>query len=319
MTALETHSTAWHAERATGIGGSDIPVLLGLSNYASPFSLWARKVGLIPPDDDPGVEMAERREAGLLMEPVIAKLFERRTGLRVAGEQMMIRRPDRPEFRATLDGLVVESAASELDAALGNLQIKFDARRPFDEVPLAMRAQCIWEAGVGGYERSWLAVMHSYNTFRVYEIPFDPLDWDHMVAKASEFWACVQSNTPPPLDGSDATAETIAAIWPTHVKNTTIDLSGLASAFDGLQELKAEQKRVTELVDAHQAVIAWHAQDAETITVHGVPRYTYRAQSRTGFDRDALEAAHPELDLDPFTTTTTFRVLRAVTPKKEKK
>src|SRR5689334_22139628 len=67
----ELHSAEWHAERRKGIGGSDIPVLLGLSKYASPYSLWAEKIGQVPPDESD--DEAERFVIAHAMEPVLAR------------------------------------------------------------------------------------------------------------------------------------------------------------------------------------------------------------------------------------------------------
>ena len=44
--------TEWHDWRRQGVGGSDIPGLIGLSRYASPTSLYYEKLGLLEPSDE---------------------------------------------------------------------------------------------------------------------------------------------------------------------------------------------------------------------------------------------------------------------------
>ena len=63
MKALRVASTVglsrdeWLAIRRTGIGSSDIAGVLGLSPWASPYTVWADKRGRVPP-----VEQTEAME-----------------------------------------------------------------------------------------------------------------------------------------------------------------------------------------------------------------------------------------------------------------
>ncbi len=43
----ETGSAEWARHRKSGIGGSDIGVILGLNEYKSAYQLWAERIGLI--------------------------------------------------------------------------------------------------------------------------------------------------------------------------------------------------------------------------------------------------------------------------------
>ena len=46
---LEQQSEKWLEERKSRIGSSDIPIILGISPYKTPYQLWEQKVGLAPP------------------------------------------------------------------------------------------------------------------------------------------------------------------------------------------------------------------------------------------------------------------------------
>src|SRR5690606_13226120 len=52
----------WYELRRTGVTASEIPVILGLSRWDSPWSLWHRKRGLI--DDDTAGESAAWGQIG---------------------------------------------------------------------------------------------------------------------------------------------------------------------------------------------------------------------------------------------------------------
>lgn len=316
MTAVETHSQQWHEIRASGVGGSEVAGLLGLSRYASPWSLWAEKTGLIPAEHEDN----ERLEFGREAEPYLAAMFHRRTGLHVAGQQMMVRHPEHGFARATLDGLVFAPIPEEhvpfgpRSDALGIVQFKTWATRGWpDGIPPAIRAQTIWEMACAGLRHAWVGVLFSTFRFEVFELPWDDdveADWQFMLAAATEFWRHVEDGTPPPVDGSDATADAIAHLWPTETPDKAID------ADPTLAEILARRAAIKARVSADEKVLkgldnelASLIGDAETIRIDGAPAFTYRAQSRTTVDRAALEAEHPAIAA-AFTRISTYRVLR---------
>jgi putative phage-type endonuclease len=318
---IDTHSPEWHAERATGIGSSDIAAILGLSRYGSAWSVWAEKAGLIPGDDR---EDTERLATGRLMEPVLAELFRRRTGLHVAGEQTMLRAKDRPWMRGTVDGFVVvgDDPETSIDDALGVIEFKTDARNNWaDGIPANYRAQAIWLAGISGMNHAWIGVMFSRFQFETFELAWTAdvaEDWEFMVDAANRFWHDhVLTGTPPPVDGSDATADAIGKVWPNHLPDSIHEASAdLAAVLRSRAEIKARMtadKKVVDQLDNELAVIV---ADAELIAVDGVPAWSYKSQERRTVDAKALRSAHPELDLEPYTNVSTFRVLRPVKEKK---
>ena len=76
-----TERETWLAWRRAGIGGSDVAGILGLSPWASAYSVWVSKVTELVDEDN------ERFEFGRRAEPMLAEWFHDRTGLFVAGEQ----------------------------------------------------------------------------------------------------------------------------------------------------------------------------------------------------------------------------------------
>jgi predicted phage-related endonuclease len=82
----------WLDWRRTRVGGSDVSAILGISNYGSPWSVWAEKVGLI--GDEPSDELME---AGRWLEHAIAPWFSDRTGLHVIGTQAVVEAADDPD------------------------------------------------------------------------------------------------------------------------------------------------------------------------------------------------------------------------------
>lgn len=74
---LNQRSDEWLKWRALGITATDIPVILGLSPYKTPWQLWAEKTGRINPPDLSGNPNIQR---GIALEDKARQLAEARYG-----------------------------------------------------------------------------------------------------------------------------------------------------------------------------------------------------------------------------------------------
>lgn len=98
----------WRECRTTGIGGSDVSGIFGLSKWATPFHVWVNKTD--PPHDDTVTEGP--RHWGNLLEPVVRDEFARLTNLTVTvpGTLRSVRWP---WMTCNLDGLVSDGCIYE--------------------------------------------------------------------------------------------------------------------------------------------------------------------------------------------------------------
>lgn len=293
--------TEWHEWRRHGIGGSDIPALMGWAGkYGSPVSVWADKVGLLPPSDT-----SERQQIGKDFEAPLAASFNRATGLYIGGEQMWCIDQNASHRRCTLDGLVFESPTSEdATAAVGAWECKTDAGwqvwEHADNVPQRIKAQSVWNAGVTNMPGTWLTVMHG--SFRIEHIwiPFDPILWEQMAREADRFWTTyVVTGDMPPADDSDATKDALDAIWPDHIPGQTADID--PELIDRWQTAAAIRRGAEKAEKALKNMIAMALGAAEIGQAHDLPLVTYRTQA--GRKRTCPECGHTQQG-DP------FRVLR---------
>lgn len=303
----------WLQWRRGGIGASDIAAILGISPWNSPWSLWADKCGLVVDDHE-----TDEMIAGRWLELAVGPWFADVTGLTVAGEQAMITHGLYAWARATLDGLVFEGGAEDLNfgAALGGLEIKTtQPGRRWDVIPEHYQAQGQWQMFCANMERVWFAVLHG-RRLEVYELERDQADIDLMAERAEAWWQRhVIDGEAPPVDGSDATLRALAALYPDHEPGLAADITDVAAAVADLEAARAAKKAAEAAEKAAKAVL-WHALgDAEVGEVGGRPAVTLRTQERRGIDLDALRLSHPRA-IRRFTTTTTTRVLR-VAKKKE--
>ena len=75
LTCISTRSMsrqAWLAERRKTIGGSDAAGIVGLSRYATPYTVWADKTGRLPEQED-----NEAMRQGRDLEEYVAKRWAR--------------------------------------------------------------------------------------------------------------------------------------------------------------------------------------------------------------------------------------------------
>ena len=69
---MEQRSDNWLAWRSKGIGGSDAPIVMGVSPYKTPYQLWEEKTGRKKPDD----QSNWATERGNRLEPIARAKYE---------------------------------------------------------------------------------------------------------------------------------------------------------------------------------------------------------------------------------------------------
>src|SRR5688500_4639250 len=95
----------WLEERKNGIGGSEAPIVLGVSKFATPLDLFTEKLGLRPEPIQ-----TERMKWGLRLERAIVEAYADETGreVRTFEPYTLIRSKKNPFMFTTLDALVID-------------------------------------------------------------------------------------------------------------------------------------------------------------------------------------------------------------------
>ena len=310
----------WLEWRRNGIGASDVAGILGLSQWASPWSVWADKVGLSEPEDP-----TDAMQWGLYAERAVGPWFQDRTGLIVAGEQTWCSHPEHDWMRCTVDGFVFESDADYIDRAvcdaIGVLEIKTtgdSADSWAEQIPTHYQCQAQWQMAVTGLDRVWFAVLHApfgRVRFEVYELERDEADIATLIDTAGAFWRDhVLTGTPPPSDGKEATTRALGEAWDdTTDEAVELDDRIVAALLPKLTEIKQAIKELeadkAEMENEIKAALADH----ELGTVDGW-KVSWKSQTRTSIDTKPLRAEMPEV-AEKFTNESTTRVLRITQPK----
>lgn len=274
----------WLAARRLGIGGSDIAAVLGMSPFASPYSLWAEKTGR-----QDGPDETEPMLWGRLLESAIAAEFARRTGLEVRDRGVMFVRADDPTARVTVDGLAAESDGGE---PLGVVEVKVTGVVPWSEPPDHYQLQCQWAMFVCGLDHAWLVALHGGRHMRIHELSADVGLQAELYAAAKEFWRFVETDRPPPVDASPATTATLRDMYPGGFDEQVELESGVVTELRAIRtQIKALADRESELANRIKETMGDH----ETGTVDGVPAVRWSSFVTARIDTTALKAEQPEV------------------------
>jgi putative phage-type endonuclease len=208
------------ALRRTGITGTDISAILGLSKFRSAMDVYLDKVGEALP-----VVETEDMLRGQFLEDGLRRWYAAKVGAFHIREPGTVRHEDRPLIMATPDGLALfDRGPGEPERRA--LEIK--APGPYaeggwgepgtDEVPPAYLVQGIWEMAVLDVEQVDFAALLS-GELRIYHVKRDRSLEADLFARAESWWMHhVVAGIQPEPSGSERDLRWIAERYPTHTK-----------------------------------------------------------------------------------------------------
>ena len=299
----------WLDYRRTGIGGSDAATVAGLNPHCSLYTLYNDKLGLIPAKED-----NEAMRQGRDFEDYVARRWIEATGKKVRRNCHMWRSDERPFMLADIDRKVVGENAG-LECKTTSAYNKADLEG--GEVPLTYYVQCQHYMAVMGFDRMYLAVLVLGVWFYHFVIERDEGEIASLIEQEQAFWRLVETNSPPPVDGSDSTADALAAIYPTETVAGRVQLTGKAAALIGdIEAMKKEQDALKESINRAKATIMQEIGEAEGGQCDGW-RVSWKAQTRSSIDGAALKRDYPEI-YKQYSKQTTSRVFRLTKVKEDK-
>ena len=95
----------WLDYRRGGIGGSDVSIIFGVSNFRTNRDLYYDKVGIKPVRDYEDTTWLQKK-MGHVLEDLVAEVFAKKTGLEVFEVKKMFSHPLYPFMRADVDRFV---------------------------------------------------------------------------------------------------------------------------------------------------------------------------------------------------------------------
>ena len=272
---MSSDRAEWLDWRRGGIGSSDIAAIIGLSPWATAYSVWAEKTGRLDnhDNDDTVKEFGRRAEA------MIGPWFADLTGLNASDWQHRAEHPTWPTARCTADALVYEPTNScGQQLLVGALEMKSTGwQRDWDEIPDHYDAQVQWQLEVLDLDHAWIAALHG-RRLAVYPIARRRDEGAWLLDTARRFWEDhVQADLPPAVDGSWATSQALAG---QHRTAGEVDITDHLDTIRRYVQARAEAGAAKKHADALANEIKAALGDQDTGLVHGREAVTYRARTR---------------------------------------
>jgi putative phage-type endonuclease len=185
----------WHEWRRQGIGGSDAPVVMGVSPWTTPHQLWQEKVyGSLEREDNSAMKR------GRELEEFARQEFEKEVGTLVIPEYIV--HPKLNWMRASLDGI-------DLDREI-IVEIKCPNKEDHEKALKKMVPEKYWpqvqhQMEVAGVDHMYY---YSFDGLKgvVVEVKKDQAYVDSLLEKEAKFWDMVLKKTPPELTDRDYVA-----------------------------------------------------------------------------------------------------------------
>lgn len=279
----------WLEYRKLGIGGSDASVVCGINRYKSPVELWLDKTNQIPAQ-----EAGEAAYWGTQLEPFVRAEFTKRTGIEVIHKTELLQSEEYPFMLANLDGEceVPDYGTCVFEAKTASA---YKAGEWEDTIPDEYMCQIQHYMAVTGYRGAYIAVLIGGNTFRWKFVERDEELISMLIELETAFWNHVQDCTPPPLDGSDASAKFLSQRFPSSTPMSHIALPDAAAALlTEYDEACAQLEIVTEKKQKAENLLKEMMGDNEVGTAGGRV-VTWKSVSQERLDRKTLKAEHPAL------------------------
>lgn len=286
----------WLEARRTGIGASEIAGVCGESRWMSPYSVWARKTGRLPEQDE-----TEPMLWGKLLEPVVLAEYARRTGRGAERHGKLIRSKAHPWAIASLDGFTWTDPSVRWP-----LEIKTASAYVTDEweegPPPAYYLQIQHQLLVTGAPKATSACLLGGQRFVWCDVERDAIAINRIIAKGSEMWSRIERDEPPPVDGHVATLEALSYVFPRDNGETVLlpfDMLEVAHEYDAAkQRAKEIEKQIDDLRARIESALGHHTRG---VLPDGTG-WTWTHQTRSAYTVPASEC----------------RVMRRVKPKKNR-
>ncbi len=300
----------WLDHRRHSIGGSDAAALVGMNPYATPYSVWADKLGMTPPPEE-----NEAMRLGHDLEDYVAKRFQEAAGKRVRRENNIITNPDYPYAHANVDRLLIgEDAGLECKTTSSFLNMR---KCKSGDFPDNYYVQCVHYMMVTGAQRWYLAVLAlgQGSGFYYFVIDRDEEEIAALAKAEKEFWSNVTTKTPPLADGMKATSEAIKVMFP-ESSDKSVDLFGYDSEMERYMALTRQIKELEVQKEESANILKAFLEDAERGESEKY-KILYKTQIRQSFDLKKFAAEHSDIDLSLYYKYSSARPFKVVEKNKE--
>lgn len=300
ISTLNMPHDEWLAHRQKSIGGSDASSIIGLNPYSSPYTVWADKLGKIPPKED-----NEAMRQGRDLEFYVAERFCEATGKKVRRENFILINPDYPFAHANVDRMVIGEDAGLECKTTSALNMKNFKNGAF---PDTYYVQCVHYMMVTGCKKWYLAVLVLNKEFMVFEIERDEEEIEALAKSEADFWKLVESRTAPMADGASSTTNTISVLYP-ESSDDSVSLLAYEAELQQYIALSAQIKELEKLKDEMANKVKAFLGEAGKGETDNY-KVTWASSSRSTFDSKRFASDHKDIDLSEYYKTSSYRTFK---------
>lgn len=277
----------WLAERAKGIGSSEVGAVMGVSGFDTPYTVWLRKTGrVLPSAESPLMKIGHVFEGG------VAALFADATGAVIddatAADFLCVNDAE-PFARASPDRFAYMPGGGRIIVECKTTQKSVSG----DALPFSWFAQVQYQMYCAGMDRAAIAWLSRGRDFGFEFVGKDDAFTAYMLDVLREFWSksIVGDEPPAPISNADAIAR-----YPVGGAGAVEADAETAAALSALRAARQRMKEAEAEADDAEATIRAFMGDRDILTVGGDVVVTWKAtKPRETLDSAALKKAEPEL------------------------
>lgn len=279
-------------ERLGYIGASDAAAVLGLSRWSTPLEVWAEKTGQVPPKD-----LSENLavEVGTELEDLVAKLFSKRTGLKVRRANETRIHKVHPFLAANLDRLIEGTdEILECKTASGWKAKEWEG----EDIPQEYVIQVMHQLSVTGKRRGHIACLIGGNAdFRYKVVERDEQAIKAMVEKEVYFWKTFVEPRVMPTTITKNDSDILGQLFPMGADEEPVQLGEEADRLlDLLEGYEADAKALEGQIDQTKNEVRALLQDKQ-VGVTGRWKVTWRDVVSRRIETARMKKEAPELYL----------------------
>lgn len=282
-------------ERQLYIGCSEFGAVLGIDKYKTPLDIYNTKLGLVP-----AFEGNNHTLRGQRMERIAAELYTELTGNKLRRQSKAFIHPAHPFIVGHIDRIV---EGKKQIAEIKCPSVAAYRRIQREGLPDSMICQMQGYLGLSGYE-SGVFIIFCADQMDVlsFEVEFDQDVYSATIKAAADLWVNhIEPQIPPTVNDADKPQ---IEFQKTSGSVTPRDDDSFREAALLLREANQLKKDGEELYDLAKTKVLDAIESIPGCYEGSGLRLHYTEQvGRKSFDKKALAAAHPEIDLSRFEKT----------------
>lgn len=245
-------------ERKNYIGGSDMPIILGISSYKTPYQLYCEKKGII----QISLQETPVQYWGSQLESVIRQEFCKKNNVTITVPTDAVTHPFYPFLRGNLDGFIPEwNAVFEAKCSHAFMTQNW-GESGSDAIPMEYLVQVAFYCSVTNADCAYIAVLIGGNDYREFKYTRD-LDLENSIINAAcNFWNAVQNDIAPPPTAMIDLKLMYPKTDPSKIKTINKDVFEQLTRF---KNIKNKIKELDEQAEKERFNILRYMEDTECL------------------------------------------------------